>query len=70
MHSPWFNTQSGEPTKEAGLRVIGNLTRPDGVLAPKSEAEQVGRRPIDRLLGAEKPLVLNTHQLSLELCVA
>jgi IS4 transposase len=28
------------------------------------------RRPIDRLLGAEKPLVLNPHQLSLELCLA
>jgi len=24
------------------LRVIGNLTRPDGVLAPKSEVERVG----------------------------
>ena len=37
-----LDTQSGMPTKEAGLRVIGNLTRPDGVLAPKSEVEQVG----------------------------
>jgi hypothetical protein len=36
------DTQSGKPTKEAGLRVIGNLTRPDGVLAPKTEVEQVG----------------------------
>ena len=37
-----LDTQSGMPTKEAGLRVIGNLTRPDGVLAPNSEVEQVG----------------------------
>ena len=37
-----LDTQSGKPTKEAGLRVIGNLTRPDGVLAPKSEVERVG----------------------------
>jgi uncharacterized OB-fold protein len=37
-----LDTQSGKPTKEEGLRVIGNLTRPDGVLAPKSEVERVG----------------------------
>jgi uncharacterized protein len=36
------DTQSGKPTKEEGLRVIGNLARPDGVLAPKSEVERVG----------------------------
>ena len=36
------DTQSGKPTKDEGLRVIGNLARPDGVLAPKSEVEQVG----------------------------
>jgi uncharacterized OB-fold protein len=37
-----LDTQSGKPTKEEGLRVIGNLTRPDGVLAPKTEVERVG----------------------------
>ena len=37
-----LDTQSGKPTKDEGLRVIGNLARPDGVLAPKSEVEQVG----------------------------
>ena len=37
-----LDTQSGKPTKEEGLRVIGNLTRPDGVLAPKGEVERVG----------------------------
>jgi uncharacterized OB-fold protein len=37
-----LDTQSGKPTKKEGLRVIGNLTRPDGVLAPKSEVERVG----------------------------
>ena len=37
-----LDTQSGKPTREEGLRVIGNLTRPDGTLAPKSEVEQVG----------------------------
>ena len=37
-----LDTQSGKPTKEEGLRVIGNLARPDGVLAPKSEVEQIG----------------------------
>jgi len=30
------------PTKEECLRVIGNRTRPDGVLAPKTEVERVG----------------------------
>src|SRR5262249_55722335 len=37
-----LDTQSGKPTREEGLRVIGNLVRPDGVLAPKSEVEKVG----------------------------
>jgi hypothetical protein len=37
-----LDTQSGKPTKEEGLRVIGNLTRSDGVLAPKNEVERVG----------------------------
>ncbi|MBA7713604.1 hypothetical protein ES703_122608 [subsurface metagenome] len=37
-----LDTQSGRPTKEEGLRVIGNLVRPDGVLAPASDVERVG----------------------------
>ena len=37
-----LDAQGGKPTKEEGLRVIGNLTRSDGVLAPKSEVERVG----------------------------
>jgi uncharacterized protein len=37
-----LDTQSGRPTKEEGLRVIGNLARVDGVLAAKSEVERVG----------------------------
>jgi uncharacterized protein len=37
-----LDTQSGVPTKEEGLRIIGNLVRPDGVLAPKAEVERVG----------------------------
>ena len=37
-----LDTQSGKPNNEEGLRVIGNLTRPDGVLAPKSEVQRVG----------------------------
>jgi uncharacterized OB-fold protein len=40
-----LDTQSGKPTKEEGLRVIGNLTRPDGVLAPRSEVERIGIGP-------------------------
>ena len=36
------SSQSGMPTKEEGLRVIGNLVRPDGVLAPKTEVVRVG----------------------------
>ena len=35
------DTQSGKPTKEEGLRVIGSPDAPDGVLAPKSEVERV-----------------------------
>jgi uncharacterized OB-fold protein len=37
-----LDIQSGKPTKEEGLRVIGNLARPDGVLASKSEVDRVG----------------------------
>jgi uncharacterized OB-fold protein len=37
-----LDTQSGMPTREEGLRVIGNLVQPDGVLAPKAEVERVG----------------------------
>src|SRR5690348_6316311 len=37
-----LDTQSGKPTREEGLRVIGNLVRPDGVLAPKREVERGG----------------------------
>ncbi len=37
-----LDTQSGKPTREEGLRMIGNLVRPDGVLAPKNEVEKVG----------------------------
>src|SRR5258705_3478312 len=37
-----LDTQSGMPTNEAGLRLIGNLTRPDRVLAAHSEVERVG----------------------------
>ena len=37
-----LDTQSGAPTKEEGLRVVGNLVRPDGVLAPQADVERVG----------------------------
>jgi uncharacterized protein len=37
-----LDTQSGMPAREEGLRVIGNLVRPDGVLAARSEVERVG----------------------------
>jgi hypothetical protein len=40
-----LDTQGGKPTKEEGFRVIGNLTRPDGVLAPKSEVERSPSAP-------------------------
>lgn len=37
-----LDTQSGKPTKEEGLRVIGNLTTPQGVLASRRDVERVG----------------------------
>lgn len=37
-----LDTQRGEPTKEEGLRVVGNLVTPDGTLAPPEMVEQVG----------------------------
>ena len=37
-----LDTQSGKPTPQEGLRVIGNLTTPDGVLATKEDVARVG----------------------------
>jgi uncharacterized OB-fold protein len=37
-----LDAQSGKPTAPEGLRVIGNLTTPDGVLAPKEQVARVG----------------------------
>ena len=37
-----LDTQSGKPTKQEGIRVIGNLTTPQGVLAPRDQVERVG----------------------------
>src|ERR1700756_1424726 len=47
-HTPYLvllvelDTQSGKPTKDEGLRVIGNLTSPDGKLASREDVERVG----------------------------
>jgi uncharacterized OB-fold protein len=47
-HTPYLvllvelDTQSGKPTKEEGLRVIGNLAMPDGTLASRQDVERVG----------------------------
>lgn len=37
-----LDTQSGKPTPTEALRVIGNLTTPDGTLAPRAHVERVG----------------------------
>ncbi len=37
-----LDTQSGKPTPQEALRVIGNLTTADGVLAPKEDVAKVG----------------------------
>src|SRR4029077_17301286 len=37
-----LDTQSGKPTPTEGLRVVGNLTTPDGVLASKDAVAGVG----------------------------
>ena len=48
QHTPYLvllvelDTQCGVPTKEEGLRVVGNLVRPDRVLAPQADVERVG----------------------------
>ena len=47
-HTPYLvllvelDTQKGAPSKDEGLRVVGNLTTPDGVLAPPEIVERVG----------------------------
>ena len=48
-----LDTQSGKPTKEEGLRVIGNLVRPDGVLAPQ-ERRRAGRHRQPRAHGVHR----------------
>ena len=37
-----LDAQSGKPTKAEGLRVIGNLTTPEGKLASREDVEKVG----------------------------
>ena len=37
-----LDTQSGEPSAEEGLRIIGNLVTPDGELAPPEVVRTVG----------------------------
>jgi uncharacterized OB-fold protein len=47
-HTPYhvllveLDTQSGKPSKDEGIRVIGNLTTPDGKLASRKDVERVG----------------------------
>ena len=47
-HTPYLillvdlDTQKGKPTKEEALRVMGNLTTPDGKLAPPDMVRKVG----------------------------
>jgi uncharacterized protein len=47
-HTPYMvllvdlDTQKGQPSKHEALRVVGNLTTPDGTLAPADLVRQVG----------------------------
>ena len=47
-HTPYLillvdlDTQKGEPTHDEALRVVGNLTTPEGQLAPPDQVKQVG----------------------------
>jgi hypothetical protein len=47
-HTPYLvllvelDTQKGEPTEHEALRVVGNLTTPDGTLAPPDQVRRVG----------------------------
>jgi hypothetical protein len=37
-----LDTQKGKPSEHEALRVVGNLTTPDGALAPPDQVRQVG----------------------------
>jgi uncharacterized protein len=37
-----LDTQKGKPSEHEALRVIGNLTTPDGILAPPDMVKRVG----------------------------
>ena len=37
-----LDTQKGKPTEHEALRVVGNLTTPDGTLAPPDMVKRVG----------------------------
>ena len=47
-HTPYLvllvdlDTQKGQPTRDEALRVVGNLTTPDGKLAPPDVVKRVG----------------------------
>ena len=48
-----LDTQKGEPTPDEALRVVGNLTTPDGQLAPP-DLVQAGRHRHPRAHGVQR----------------
>ncbi len=50
-----LDTQKGEPTPDEALRVVGNLTTPDGQLAPPELVRRVGIGTRVRMVFAMSP---------------
>jgi uncharacterized OB-fold protein len=65
-----LDTQRGRPTEHEALRVVGNLTTPDGVLAPKELAQTVGIGSRVRMVFADIAPGLSLPQWTLDQEVA
>lgn len=61
-----LDTQKGEPTEHEALRVIGNLTTPDGTLAPPELSANVGIGTRVRMVFADVGEGLSLPQWTLD----
>jgi hypothetical protein len=61
-----LDTQKGQPSADEALRVVGNLTLPDGTLAPPEVVAQVGIGTRVRMVFSDVALALALPQWTLD----
>ena len=71
-HTPYLvllvdlDTQKGQPTEHEALRVVGNLTTPEGVLAPQEAVSRVGIGTRVRMVFADVAQSLSLPQWTID----